>query len=195
MNALNFSALSNKLGGRSRSSIFRDIKQRGFPPPFTIGRSAVWDEKAIEEWLEIRANIPYAPQQVAVPSPGKRRGRRSKNASPAKGTKPTEQEVASAVRRFEELMRNAGLEPLSAIAPDGQFHEILFHHDDSSGRVKGCYCLDLTYPVVGIYRCKRLKIAKRWPGKKSSAMSDQEKKEFKEKWKRLSGVHTGNQQR
>ena len=36
MKMINFKALSEKLGGRSRSSVCRDIKDRGFPPPISL---------------------------------------------------------------------------------------------------------------------------------------------------------------
>lgn len=70
---LKFPALSEKLGGRSRASIHRDMRDRGFPKPINIGaNSVVWDEELVDAWLEQLAAAEY----VAVPvAPGAKRGR------------------------------------------------------------------------------------------------------------------------
>lgn len=79
MNLANFKKLSKKLGDRSRSSINRDMLLRGLPKPvITLGKTVLWDEDAVDRWLEQLANIPYVPTPVAVPKPGKRRGRKPK---------------------------------------------------------------------------------------------------------------------
>lgn len=52
---LRFPELSKKLGGRSRPSVFRDMRDRGFPRPVRIGVTAVaWDEGEVDQWLEER---------------------------------------------------------------------------------------------------------------------------------------------
>ena len=70
---LKFPALSAKLGGRSRASIHRDMRDRGFPKPINLGaNSVVWDEALVDAWLEQLATAEY----VAVPvAPGVKRGR------------------------------------------------------------------------------------------------------------------------
>jgi predicted DNA-binding transcriptional regulator AlpA len=73
-NYLNFPALSKKLGNRSRSSIHRDMRDRGFPKPINLGpNSVVWDEAAVDEWVEQLTQAEYEPRIVA---PGAKRGRK-----------------------------------------------------------------------------------------------------------------------
>lgn len=70
---LKFPALSEKLGGRSRASIHRDMKDRGFPKPINLGaNSVVWDESLVDIWLDELTKIGYEPVAVA---PGAKRGR------------------------------------------------------------------------------------------------------------------------
>lgn len=70
---LKFSAVSSKLGGRSRASIHRDMRDRGFPKPINLGpNSVVWDEEAVDAWIDELAKQPYEPVSVA---PGAKRGR------------------------------------------------------------------------------------------------------------------------
>lgn len=70
---LKFPALSAKLGGRSRASIHRDMRDRGFPKPINLGsNSVVWNEEAVDAWLEELAKKQYEPVSVA---PGAKRGR------------------------------------------------------------------------------------------------------------------------
>lgn len=74
---LKFPALSAKLGGRSRASIHRDMRDRGFPKPINIGpNSVVWDEEAVDSWIEQLKQSEYVPVQVA---PGIKKGRRPKS--------------------------------------------------------------------------------------------------------------------
>jgi len=74
---LKFPALSLKLGGRSRASIHRDMRDRGFPKPINIGpNSVVWNEDAVDIWLEELAKKQYEPVSVA---PGAKRGRLRKS--------------------------------------------------------------------------------------------------------------------
>lgn len=73
---LKFPALSEKLGGRSRASIHRDMRDRGFPKPINLGaNSVVWDEEAVDCWLDELAKMQYEPVSVA---PGAKRGRHPK---------------------------------------------------------------------------------------------------------------------
>jgi predicted DNA-binding transcriptional regulator AlpA len=63
---LKFPALSEKLGGRSRASIHRDMRDRGFPKPINLGaNSVVWEEGLVDVWLEELAQIEYKPVSVA----------------------------------------------------------------------------------------------------------------------------------
>ena len=63
---LKFPALSEKLGGRSRASIHRDMRDRSFPKPINLGaNSVVWDENSVDVWLEELAKVEYKPVSVA----------------------------------------------------------------------------------------------------------------------------------
>lgn len=80
---LRFPALSKKLGGRARSSIHRDMRDRGFPKPINLGPNAVvWDEEEVDTWLDELKQRDYIPTQVA---PGVRKGRKPKNQQTDKG--------------------------------------------------------------------------------------------------------------
>ena len=46
--------LSDKLGGRSRSSIYRDIESERIPQPIRIGARLYWCEAEIEDFLQLR---------------------------------------------------------------------------------------------------------------------------------------------
>lgn len=73
---LKFPALSAKLGGRSRASIHRDMRDRGFPKPINIGaNSVVWDEEEVDAWIEQLKQNEYVPVEVA---PGVKRGKPSR---------------------------------------------------------------------------------------------------------------------
>ncbi len=48
---LNFQQLSEKLGGRSRTSIYRDIAAKRLPEPLKIGRRSYWDDAEIEAYI------------------------------------------------------------------------------------------------------------------------------------------------
>jgi prophage regulatory protein len=44
--------------GKSRTSIYRDIKRGTFPAPVSIGdRAIAWHEAVIEEWIASRAPV------------------------------------------------------------------------------------------------------------------------------------------
>jgi|GEM_PF-1384243 len=63
---LKFPALSLKLGGRSRASIHRDMRDRGFPKPINLGpNSVVWDEEEVEAWVARLKQNEYVPTPVA----------------------------------------------------------------------------------------------------------------------------------
>ena len=52
MNYLNFQQLQKKLGNRSRSAIYEDLKQGRLPNPFKIGRRCYWIEGSIDQHLK-----------------------------------------------------------------------------------------------------------------------------------------------
>lgn len=77
MNLITFKTLSKKLGDRSKSSVCRDMA-KGFPKPaIVLGKTNLWDEDAVDLYLQELAAIPYAPKPIAVPGEGKRRGRKA----------------------------------------------------------------------------------------------------------------------
>ncbi|MCK0101980.1 AlpA family phage regulatory protein [Pseudohalocynthiibacter sp. F2068] len=51
MKYLNFNQLGEKLGNRSRSSIYRDLEHGRLPRPLRIGGRLYWPEQQIEEWI------------------------------------------------------------------------------------------------------------------------------------------------
>jgi predicted DNA-binding transcriptional regulator AlpA len=51
MTYLSLSALSTKLGGRSRSSIYRDVEAGRLPPPIKLGRRIYWCDDAVDRAL------------------------------------------------------------------------------------------------------------------------------------------------
>ena len=46
--------LSEKLGGRSRSSIYRDLENGSIPNPVRIGARLYWCEEEVEDFLRTR---------------------------------------------------------------------------------------------------------------------------------------------
>jgi len=46
--------LSKKLGGRSRSSIYRDLENGHIPNPIRIGARLYWCEEEVEDFLAAR---------------------------------------------------------------------------------------------------------------------------------------------
>ena len=52
MKYLSFNELSLKLGGRSRSTIYRDVQLGRLPKPVKIGGRIYWLEQKIDEVLE-----------------------------------------------------------------------------------------------------------------------------------------------
>lgn len=51
MKYLNFNDLRAKLGGRGRSSIYRDVECGRLPPPIRIGGRLYWVEEDVDAWL------------------------------------------------------------------------------------------------------------------------------------------------
>lgn len=51
MTYLNLNQLSAKLGGRSRSSLYRDIENERIPEPIRIGSRLYWIESQVDEAL------------------------------------------------------------------------------------------------------------------------------------------------
>lgn len=49
---LSFKALRAKLGDRSRSACYEDIKRGRLPEPIKIGRNNYWSEEAIDSLIE-----------------------------------------------------------------------------------------------------------------------------------------------
>lgn len=40
--------------GYKKSWIYREIKAQTFPAPIKIGRTTVWDEALVDEWIDAR---------------------------------------------------------------------------------------------------------------------------------------------
>lgn len=51
MKYLNFTQLSEKLGGRSRSSVYRDLEGNRLPQPIKLGGRLYWREEEIDDFL------------------------------------------------------------------------------------------------------------------------------------------------
>lgn len=51
MTYLNLNQLSQKLGGRSRSSLYRDIESGRIPEPIRLGGRLYWIESQVDEAL------------------------------------------------------------------------------------------------------------------------------------------------
>ncbi len=51
MTYLNLNQLSAKLGGRSRSSLYRDVETGRIPEPIRIGSRLYWIESKVDEAL------------------------------------------------------------------------------------------------------------------------------------------------
>lgn len=50
---LSFSDLQRKLGGRSRSSIYRDVEHGRLPEPIKIGVRSYWVEEEVDTVLDM----------------------------------------------------------------------------------------------------------------------------------------------
>ncbi|MEL7802754.1 helix-turn-helix transcriptional regulator [Sulfitobacter pontiacus] len=53
MKYLNLNQLSDKMGGRSRSSIYRDVDEKRIPSPIKIGSRLYWVESAVDDAIAI----------------------------------------------------------------------------------------------------------------------------------------------
>lgn len=49
MKYLNLNQLSDKMGGRSRSSLYRDVDEGRIPAPIKIGHRLYWVESAVDD--------------------------------------------------------------------------------------------------------------------------------------------------
>lgn len=49
MKYLNLNQLSDKMGGRSRSSIYRDVENKTLSKPLKIGSRLYWVESAVDD--------------------------------------------------------------------------------------------------------------------------------------------------
>ena len=58
MNYLTFGDPCKKLGGRSRSSIYRDVEFGRLPAPIKIGRLNYWPEAEVEAAMERQRTCP-----------------------------------------------------------------------------------------------------------------------------------------
>lgn len=187
MKLIKFKKLSEKLGGRSRGSVDRDMKKRGFPTPITVGRSVAWDEEAVDRWLQEQAAKPYQPEPVAVPAPGKRRGRPSKAEKSAKSIDlvPKEEvqnmtpEVDRIKKRFQSAMFKAGILPPNEIIADGNLHFINDRYES------GYYVLNLEKFPVGTYGCTNMRINKKWVGKHFDNMDFKEQHYYQKETTRM----------
>ena len=56
MTYLNLNQLSNKLGRRSRSSIYRDVEAKILPEPIRIGGRLYWVEGLVDEAIAAAQN-------------------------------------------------------------------------------------------------------------------------------------------
>ncbi|WP_412551457.1 helix-turn-helix transcriptional regulator [Shimia sp. MIT910701] len=52
MNYLNFSQLRQKLGGRGRTTIYRDIEAGRLPEPVKLGGRLYWFEQDVDDVLK-----------------------------------------------------------------------------------------------------------------------------------------------
>ncbi len=56
MRYLTFSDLQKKLGGRGRTTIYRDVDLGLLPKPIKLGSRLYWNEADIDATLQARAN-------------------------------------------------------------------------------------------------------------------------------------------
>ena len=52
MHYLNFADLQQKLGGRGRTTVYRDVEHGRLPPPVKIGGRLYWRDADIEAAIE-----------------------------------------------------------------------------------------------------------------------------------------------
>ena len=51
MRYISFRKLREKLGGRGRTTIYRDVEKKRLPPPVKIGFRLYWVESAVDDML------------------------------------------------------------------------------------------------------------------------------------------------
>jgi prophage regulatory protein len=51
MRYISFRKLREKLGGRGRTTIYRDVEKKRLPPPVKIGSRLYWVESAVDDML------------------------------------------------------------------------------------------------------------------------------------------------
>jgi prophage regulatory protein len=56
MNYISFKGLQDKLGGRGRTTIYKDCELGRLPKPIKIGSRLYWNEADIDATLQARAN-------------------------------------------------------------------------------------------------------------------------------------------
>ena len=56
MNYISFKGLQEKLGGRGRTTIYKDCELGRLPKPIKIGSRLYWNEADIDATLQARAN-------------------------------------------------------------------------------------------------------------------------------------------
>jgi prophage regulatory protein len=56
MNYLSFKDLQTKLGGRGRTTIYRDVDLGRLPKPVKLGSRLYWNEADIDATLQARVN-------------------------------------------------------------------------------------------------------------------------------------------
>ena len=54
MKYLNFAELRAKLGGRGRTTVYRDIELGRLPQPIKLGGRLYWIESQVDDWLASR---------------------------------------------------------------------------------------------------------------------------------------------
>lgn len=58
MRYLTFRDLQEKLGGRGRTTIYRDLELGRLPKPVKIGSRLYWNETEIDALMAAKANVP-----------------------------------------------------------------------------------------------------------------------------------------
>lgn len=166
---------TSAITGRSLSSMWRDERAGAFPQRRKKGAKSVgYFLSEVTAWMQtLEVVTTETAKPVAIPGPGKKRGRPSKTASHAITIATAVTIETPEVKSFIKAMRKTGLKPLEKITPDGNVHRIEFE-DDSLKSVRGLYILDINHPPVGFYECKERKIVKRWAGCKRDTISDQD---------------------
>jgi len=171
MGWIRFDKVSEKLGGKSRPTLCRYMKKRGFPQPSRIGGNVVWDDRLVDEWIQEETSKPYEPKPVAIPGPGKRRGRHAKTESDDKNSESTSGNKIAAnsnVKKFKNFMFKKGILPLNEIVDDGKLHFINGSADNDY------YIFRNGSPAVGVCGSLKRKIKALWLNKDSNHLPNSE---------------------